>query len=420
MRLSLLALSMAAFPALAQQPITLHELHASATRADPRARQAALLRDQAALRLTNLSIEVLPAVTTDASAQYQSDVVRVPVPGAPTPPNDTYDARLSLTQRLLDPSHRARRAVLLAQSEQAQAQLDVRLFATRDAVNEAFFAALLAQEQQDELRATLTGLEAQLTLAANRVREGAALRSEEAVVRAELLRRRQMLVDAGTRRGAALIVLSDITGVVIDTTQRLVVPELSDAMARVGTTDGRQRPEYAELARAREVLERQDAARRADDLPRIAAFGRAGYGRPGLNPLSESFDSYGLAGVQLQWSPLRWGGTHRDRELIAVQRRILETEVDALDRSVSRSATRDLATIERQVAALALDEEIITLREQVAEETRIRFTESAVTAAELIERQSELLAARITRAVHRVELAQARARYLTTLGLETR
>ena len=421
MRLSLLvALSMAAFPALAQQPITLHELHDSATRADPRARQAALLRDQSALRLANLSVERLPAVSADAFAQYQSDVVRVPVPGAPTPPNDTYDARFGLTQRLLDPTFGARRAVLRAQSAQAEAQLDVRLYATRDAVNEAFFAALLAQEQQDELRATLTGLEAQLALAANRVREGAALRSEEAVVRAELLRRRQMLVDAGTTRAAALDVLSDLTGVAIDTTQRLVVPELADAVALVGSSKGRQRPEYAELASAREVLDRQADARRAEDLPRIAAFGRAGYGRPGLNPLNESFDTYWLAGVQLQWSPLRWGATRRDRELIAVQRRILETEVEALDRSLERATIRALATIDRQVAALALDADIITLREQVAEETRIRFTESAVTAAELIERQTELLAARITRAVHRVELAQARARYLTTLGLETR
>jgi hypothetical protein len=31
-----------------------------------------------------------------------------------------------------------------------------------------------------------------------------------------------------------------------------------------------------------------------------------------------------------------------------------------------------------------------------------------------------VLAARITRALHRVELAQARARFLTTLGIEVR
>jgi outer membrane protein TolC len=392
--------------AVAQQPITLQELHDSATRADPRARQVMLLREQSTLRLANHSVELLPAVSADASAQYQSDVVHVPVPGAPTPPNDTYDARFGLTQRLLDPSHRARRALILAQSAHAEAQLNVRLYATREAVNDAFFAALLAQEQEDELRATLTGLEAQLALAANRVREGAALRSEEAVVRAELLGRRQMLVDAGTTRAAALVVLSDITGVVIDTTQRLVVPELSDAIARTARGEGRrQRPEYAELSRSRELLDRQDAARLAEDLPRIAAFGRAGYGRPGLNPLNASFDTYWLAGVQVQWSPLRWGGTRRDRELIEIQRRIIGTEVEALDRAITRSTTRDLATIERHVAAISLDEQIIQLREQVAEETQIRFNESAVTAAELIERQTELLAARIARAVHRVELA---------------
>jgi len=43
-----------------------------------------------------------------------------------------------------------------------------------------------------------------------------------------------------------------------------------------------------------------------------------------------------------------------------------------------------------------------------------------ITAAEYIDRETDLLNARIARATHRVQLAQARATYLTTLGLEVR
>ena len=41
-----------------------------------------------------------------------------------------------------------------------------------------------------------------------------------------------------------------------------------------------------------------------------------------------------------------------------------------------------------------------------------------MTAAQYVDRQTDLLTARITRAQHRVELAQARANYLTTLGVQ--
>jgi phage terminase Nu1 subunit (DNA packaging protein) len=41
-----------------------------------------------------------------------------------------------------------------------------------------------------------------------------------------------------------------------------------------------------------------------------------------------------------------------------------------------------------------------------------------VTAAEYVDRQTDVLEARIARARHRVERAQAQARFLTTIGLE--
>lgn len=411
--------------AAAQEPtlLQLHELHDSATRVDPRAQQSTLLRRQSALRRANLAAERLPTLTLEGLAQYQSDVARVPLPGGPVPPHDTYDARAGLTQRLIDPTRAARRALDDAQAAQSEAALSTRLYANRQLVNDAFFAALLAQEQEDELRATITALESQLALAVSRVREGAALPSEDAMVRAELLRRRQMLTDAARLRAASLVVLSDLTAVPLDTTARLALPDLAAPVQETRATaslPNRQRPEFAELARSRELLDRQESLRRAQDLPRISAFGRAGYGRPGVNPLNTTFDSYWLGGVQLQWTPWAWGAGRRDREILAVQRQIMATEEDALDHAIRRVLVRELSTVDRLTAALALDEEIIGLRERIAEETRIRYTESAVTAAEAIERQTELLAARITRALHRVELAQARARYLTTLGLETR
>jgi len=41
-----------------------------------------------------------------------------------------------------------------------------------------------------------------------------------------------------------------------------------------------------------------------------------------------------------------------------------------------------------------------------------------ITAADYVTRETDLLNARLTRASHRVQLAQARANYLTMLGIE--
>lgn len=402
-------------------------LQESAIRRDPRGRELDLLAAQSELRLRNLAAERLPTLSVEGQAQYQSDVARFPItlPGGvspPSPPHDAYDARIVAQQLIHDPSAAARRAVEGAQLAASQARVRTTLFPLRQYVSDVFFAALRAQSQIAELQTTVTDLEAQLRVASARVREGTALPSEENAIRAELLRRRQSVAEWSANRRASLVVLSDLTGQPLDSTTILGGPDLSRevAQARDVLPKLRARSEYEEFARSRDLLERQERARGAQDRPRVSAFGRVGYGQPGLNPLNDRFDSYWLAGVQLQWTPWSWGTTRREREVLALQRQIVSVEEAAFTESLRRGVAQDLEAIDRLERTVADDETIVALRESIAAETRARFAEGVVTSAEYVDRQTDVLSARTMRALHRVELAQARARFLTTLGVEVR
>ena len=400
-------------------------LQDSAVLRDPRGRELALLTAQSRLRLQNLTAERRPTFSLEGQAQYQSDVARIPItlPGGvkvPTPPHDTYDAHLAAGQRLYDPGIGARRAVEDAQLAESQARLRATLFPVRQNVSEVYFAALRAQSQLAELEVAITDLEAQLRVAIARVREGTALPSEEKTFRAELLKRRQSVLELSTSRHASLIVLRDITGMPLNSETILRAPDLAAevAEARGSLADIRNRPEYEQFARARAVLEQQERAQGSKDRPRISAFGRAGYGRPGLNPLSENFDSYWLAGLQVQWTPWTWRTTRREKEILALQRQIISAEEQQFTDNLRRSTELDLASIDQLEVAVTQDDQIIALREDIAAETRSRFNEGVVTSAEYVDRQTDVVSARIARALHRAELAQARARFLNTLGIE--
>ena len=409
----------------APDTVRLGSLQSSALQRDPRTRELALLSAQSRLRRASFDAERRPMLSFETQAQYQSDVARIPItlPGGvtpPVPPHDTYDARLIAQQRIFDPSLAPRRAVEDAQLAESQSKLKTTLFTLRQTVSDLFFTSLRTQSQIAELSTTLTDLEAQLRVALARVREGSALPSEELALRAELLRRRQAVAEWRASRRASLDVLSDLTGQRIDTVATLDSPDLGPIVAetRSAISSLRARPEYEQFSRSREVLERQELSRAAQDKPRVFAFGRAGYGRPGLNPLSDRFDQYWLAGVQLQWAPWTWGTTDRDREVLSLQRQIVSAEEQAFTDAIRRGVTNDLASIDRLAAALADDDEIVVLRERIATETQRRFAEGVVTSAEYVDRQTDVLSARIARAMHRVELAQARAHFLTTLGIE--
>lgn len=405
--------------------LELGALQDSAVLRDPRGRELALLTAQSRLRQQNLTAERRPTLSLEGQAQYQSDVARIPVtlPGGvkvPTPPHDTYDAHLAAGQRLYDPSIGPRRAVEDAQLAESQARLRAALFPVRQNVSDVYFVALRAQSQLAELETAITDLEAQLRVAGARVREGTALPSEEKTIRAELLKRRQSVAELSASRRASLVVLADLTGQSLDSVTILRAPDLAAEVvqARRSITELRQRPEYEQFARSRAVLEQQERAIAAQDRPRLSVFGRAGYGRPALNPLSDKFDSYWLTGLQVQWSPWTWGTTRREKEVLALQRQIISAEERQFTDNLRRATEQDLTTIDRLAITLAQDDEIIALREDIAAETRTRFNEGVVTSAEYVDRQTDVLSARVARALHRAELAQARARFLNTLGIE--
>lgn len=408
--------------AQAGDSLHLGELQRAAEANDPRSNQRGVWREQTALRLDNLRAERLPTFGVASQAQHQSDVTAVRAPGFLQPFKTTYDANLGTRLKVVDPSRGARAAVERAQLADTEARLAATVFPQRQAVNEAFHTALLLQRQGAIIAATIADLEAQLGLARTRVAEGAALPGDVATLEAEVLRRRQSLDEVGAGRDASLRVLADLTGRAVDSATVLVVPDLARAVqaARATAEPARARPEYQAFAAGRGLTRAREDALTARDRPQLSVFGRSGYGRPGLNFLSREFDTYWLAGIQLEWAPFDWGIARREREAIALQQQVLATEERAFTDRLRRAVIADLSTMDRLERTLATDEAIITLRERVLREARLRRDEGVITVGEYVDRDTDLQAARLAQAQHRAELDQVRSRYLTTLGLEVR
>lgn len=408
----------------APDSLRLGDLQNRAVQHDPRTRQLDLLSSQSALRMQDIDASRLPVIGANAQGQYQSQVVTLPLQlpkglSVRVPAHDTYDAHVGAQQPIYDPTVSARRDVERAQLAASEAGVQASTFALRQNVNDAYFSALLQQAQRAEQESAITDLEARRKVAASRVAQGSALPSETDMLDAELLRRRQAVAQLAASRDAALVVLGDLTGQQITSADGLVLPDLAAevARARQSVDTLRARPEYEQFARTRDVLAQQQGSLGAADLPRVSAFGRAGYGRPGLNPLAQEFSNYWLAGVQVEWTPWNWGTTRRDREVLALQRQIVATNEAAFTQSVRRAIAHDVASIDQLAQTLVDDDTIVALREKILRETGYRFSEGVITSAEYVDRETDLLDARLSRATHRVQLAQARANFLTSLGL---
>ena len=408
-------------------PLKLGDLATSAIATDPRTREVALLAEQSELRVRNLTSSWFPSLTAEAQAQHQTDAATAPFTNAAgqplfAAPKSTYDSYLRVEQRLLDRTIGAQASVERAQLAEQQARVRSTVFGVRQQVNDAFFAAAALQQRAGVLRASVADLEGRLRDIQARVQEGAALPADAAIVEATLLQRRQDLDEADSNRRAARARLATITGREIQDGARLVVPDLTAVTndARRADDAGRARPEYVQFARTRDRIARQRDAVSAQTRPRVSAYARLGYGKPGLNFVNDGFDQYALGGIRVQWSAWTWGAPAREREALALQQQITDADEAAFAKGIAVASRTDPATIDRLQRALEADERIVGLRLQVEQSAQARLQEGVMTAADYLARNTELLQARYALAGHQVELAEAQARLMTTLGVEVR
>ncbi|MGD8495356.1 MAG: TolC family protein [Gemmatimonadales bacterium] len=405
-------------------PPTLGELYAAAERNDARSRQAALDESALELRLKNLTTEWLPRFSLSGEARYQSDVPSFQPAGAPsgqfpTVPKENYDVAVGVEQTLYDGGATGgRKAVERARTAEAKAHLQTTLNQLRGEVDRAYFTALALAARAAETELLIEDLSARLADARARVAAEVALTGEPAALEAELLRARQRLAEYHADRRAALTVLANLTGVTLDPDEELALPDLDAEVGSAADAIGRRRhPAFAAFRATEARLGRQsDLAGRAR-LPRLAAFGEAGYGRPGLNQFGDSWDTYWLGGVKLEWSPWHWGRVRREQEQLDLRREAVQTEEEAFAAALERASADERADLERLRTAIGSDDEIVRLRALIERQAERQFEEGVLPAADYVDRRTDLAQARIARRLHQIELAEAQARYLTTLGV---
>jgi outer membrane protein TolC len=424
--LAMVALTLLGRPAAAQDTLRIERLQDAALASDPRTRQRDLLRAASDLRLAVIGSDRLPQITFNGQASHQSDVTRpilnVPSVRFPNFPKEHWQTTLDVEQSLYDGGDVARRRELeRARHAESAAELDVSLYELRSDVNSAFYSAFLFEKRSAEFDALVADLDARLAAVRARVEAGTALTRDAAQIEAERVRAGLQGDEARASRRASLATLADLIGHPIDSNAVLVLPAEEPELTHPENLDTvaalRRRPEFDQLRESRTVLDKEVAATSVENRPRIIAFGQAGVGLPGLDGFRTSSDAFWQAGIKVQWRPWTWRSAGRTAESYRIQQRIVATEEQALGRRLARAVVTNLEDIGRLKATLADDERIVKLRIDVEKQARAQYDEGTITTEDYVETRTDVLEARLTLERHRVELAQARSSYLTTLGL---
>jgi outer membrane protein TolC len=401
--------------------LTIYDCYRQAEKTYPLARQSDMLVKSNELKIKNLNKNYLPQLNLNGSASLQSDVteLKLNLPAQfsfikfPEINRDMYKLTVDVNQSIYDGNVTGYQKKLESYNLQSdQKSLQVELYQLKSQINQAYFSILMLQENEKLLKSNENQLESKLKEVQSAVANGSMLASNEDALKAELMNIDQQLIETSNDRITAFQALSELISSPITENSKLVLPHVQ--ISSTSFEDNRPELQLYNIQQLKTDVMKNMVNTRWN--PKFSAFGQAGYGRPGLNMLSNDFTPWWLFGARLTWNIWNWNQNKNEKKIYDIQNDIIGTQKETFEKNLRIEAENGLAEIEKLAELLLKDEEIIELRTKITHSASSQLDNGVITSSDYIARLNEETMAKLTLELHRIQLVKAKIAYLFTLG----
>ncbi len=415
-KLSIIVIILLTFGAFGQEKLSLEECYTLINENYPLAKQNNLLVKQNDLDLAVIKAAKLPKLDLSAQATYQSDVTELPIAipniSLESPNNDQYKAAVSVNQiiydgGLINVSAEVKTAALKTQ----QKQLEVSLYQLKKQINQLYFSIILLQEKRSLLTAKKTQLEVKLKEVKSGIKYGMLLATSDHILEAEILKIDQQFTEIDQNKISLITTLSTLLGKEIYPTIELQNP---DILTLIDTEI--KRPEIDLFKLRKQQIETSEQLIAKKNTPKLMGFATGGYGNPGLNMLDNSFQSYYMVGLKLNWNIFDWSASKKQRKSLQINKDIIDNQQEIFELNTNIELNQQQTEISKISAFIQSDETIIELRKKILKSADSQLKNGVITSSAYITELTNLYEAENNLSTHKIQLLLAKANYKTTKG----
>lgn len=372
----------------------------------PLVKQYGLIEQTSHYNLSNANKGYLPQLTLSVRATYQSQVTELPIslPGIiiPSLTKDQYQAVLEASQVIWDGGMiKAQKEITTAGTEVEKQKLEVDLFALNERVNQLFFGILLLNEQikqndilQNELLTNFKRVTAYM-------QNGIANQSDLDAIKVEQLNAIQRETELKGTQKSYFIMLSALTGLAIQEQTPLTKPEINLSSVKDTTS---QRPELKMFDAQNMLYESQKGLLNAGNLPKVGLFLQGGYGKPGLNMLTNAFSPFYVGGLRMSWNFSALYSQKNNINKIDLSKKTVDIQKETFLFNSDLKTKQQRTEIEKLQNQISNDDEIIRLRENIKKAATAKLDNGTLTVSDLIREINSEDQAKQVKSLHEIQL----------------
>ena len=383
--------------------ITLEECQQRARDNYPLIKQFELIESSKKYDVENLSKKYLPQIVLNTQASLQSEVIALPIhiQGVefPEKSKDQYKIALDITQSIWDGgTTKSEKLISIANSNIKKQKIEVELFQIKDRVNQLYFGILSINKQLGILDIYNETLKTNREFVEALCKNGVALSSDIDIITVELINNEQKKIELQSLKAIYQKILSGFINQKL--TERTIynIPETN-----VDLSSSLIRPEISLFNQERLLLDAQTSSINAKNMPNLSLFAQGGYGRPGLNIMSNDFDFWAIGGIRVSWNFGNLYTRKREKRIIRINKSIIDTDEETFRFNNNNQQIKYVEEITKNKLLIDKDDEIIKLRNKVRLASENRYKNGVYNINDLIRDINIENQAIQTKAIHEID-----------------
>lgn len=167
------------------------------------------------------------------------------------------------------------------------------------------------------------------------------------------------------------------------------------------------RPELRLFDLQKEMYQAESKQLKSDYFPTIKAFIQGAYGRPTLNPVSNDFGSWYVAGIRLKWSIENLYTLKNKRSIINSKSQMASTDKETFILNIQLDLIQQEENQKKYAGMIEKDKKTIDLREKITKSATAQLTNGIITTHEYIQKLNEENIAKQNLILHQIQLLEA-------------
>lgn len=393
---------------LFSQEITLAQCLQMAKQNYPSLGKQTLLEQSRDHMVSTVNMVYLPRLSLSGQITYQSEVTHIELPKiaeqfgikVPAPDKDQYQISATLYQLIWDGGNaESLKKDVIAHEKIAQQELGMEMKTIEQRIHQLYFGILLLNARlntqkfwEEELYRSQQKLESYIANGMSNAIDRDKLRVEQL----KAMQQRSQL--EGAKRGM-VEALNMMTGQHFTGVENFILPQEVDFSEVISS----QRPELLLLDAQSDLIAAREKSNLASNMPVIGAFLQGGYGKPGLNFLSNELTPFWMGGVKLSWDLGNlYGYKNRSRSL-KLQKQIINLQKETVKYNLCTQRNQERAALAELQSLLKTDSEIIRLKEQIKNAAEIKMDNGLANISDVLKETSEWKSAKELEALHRIQ-----------------